>query len=499
MLRAILESAAQGILAVNDQGLIVVANPRIEELFGYDREELFGRPVELLLPPAAKGRHEQHRRTFSEAPHARPMGVGMDLAGVKKDGTEFPVEISLSYLRSESGLIAIAFISDISHRKRLEEQVLQSQKMEAVGRLAGGIAHDFNNLLTIITGYDQLLLNTLSPFEPMRGYAEEIAKAAERAASLTKQLLAFSRRQIIAPRVLSPNLVVAEMESMLRRLITENIDLVFVLRPNTGNVKADRSQFEQILVNLVINSRDACENGGRITIESGNVELDEEYSRTHLGVKPGPYVMLAVSDTGVGMDPETRSHIFEPFFTTKSQDKGTGLGLATVYGVVKQNGGDIWVYSEVGRGTTFKVYLPRVSSSAEGKVVESTSPERGHETVLVVEDEQGVRSLIVQILRGHGYHVMDASDALAGLQVAETYLEEIQLLITDVVMPHSSGHELAEQIRVKRPGIRVLYISGYTENTVVHHGVMDSEIEFLPKPFTFEALLARVREVLDRT
>jgi nitrogen-specific signal transduction histidine kinase/CheY-like chemotaxis protein len=401
---------------------------------------------------------------------------------------------------SEGKPIAIAFVSDITARKRLEEQLVHSQKMEAVGRLAGGIAHDFNNLLTIISGYDRLLLNALSPMDPLRGYAEEIARASERATALTKQLLAFSRRQIIQPRLLSLNEVIAETQDMLRRLLGESIKLAPVLQPALGAVRADRSQMEQVLFNLAVNARDAMPEGGTITVETANVDLDVDYAKTHLGVQPGPYVMMAVTDTGIGMDAETRRHIFEPFFTTKPADQGTGLGLATVYGIVKQNGGDIWVYSELGRGTTFKVYLPRANgeSQVENKPAAAGEFRRGAETVLVVEDEKSVRQLIVTVLRQHGYQVLEAGDSLEAVQVSEAHTGPIHLLVTDVIMPHSSGRDLAERLQAVRAGIKVLYISGYTENTILHHGVLESNIDFLAKPFAFETLLDRVREMLGR-
>jgi two-component system cell cycle sensor histidine kinase/response regulator CckA len=498
MLEAILESAGQGILATDESGAILLVNRRVVELFGYTEDELLGQPVETLLPLAARGIHRRHRGAYSAAPHVRPMGVGLDLAGRKKDGTEFSVEISLSYIRNEQGIVAIAFISDISHRKQLEEQVLQSQKMEAIGKLAGGIAHDFNNLLTVISGYDRLLLNALSPFEPLRGYAEEIAKAAERAASLTKQLLAFSRRQIITPRIWELNSVIRDARNLMERLVAENIELVSKLRPGVGNVRVDKGQIEQVLINLVLNARDAMPNGGRITIETDDVDLGSEYARTHLGVKPGRYVMFAVSDTGAGMDAETRKHIFEPFFTTKPAEKGTGLGLATVYGIVKQNGGDIWVYTELGRGTTFKVYLPRVEEAADAADPPAAPPEPGHETILVAEDESGLRRLIVQILQSQGYEVIEAENVNEAVRLNQAHAGRVHLLLTDVVMPEMSGRQLADAIRAVNPNIKIIYMSGYTENTVVHHGVLESEIDFLPKPFTFEALLEKVRAVLSR-
>jgi CheY-like chemotaxis protein len=300
--------------------------------------------------------------------------------------------------------------------------------------------------------------------------------------------------------VVNLNVIVDETQTMLRRLLGENTKLVPILQPTLGYVRADRSQLEQVLFNLAVNARDAMPQGGTITIETSNVDLDSDYAKTHLGVQPGPYVMMAVTDTGIGMDAETRRHIFEPFFTTKPADQGTGLGLATVYGIVKQNSGDIWVYSEIGKGTTFKVYLPRVDGESPSHASPATAGElrRGSETVLVVEDEKGVRQLIVTVLKQHGYQVLEAGDSLEAVQVSEKHPGEIALLITDVIMPHSSGRDLADRLLATRPGIRVLYISGYTENTILHHGVLESNIDFLAKPFAFETLLDKVREMINR-
>jgi two-component system cell cycle sensor histidine kinase/response regulator CckA len=500
MLRAVLESASQAILSVDREGKIRSANRRAADVFGYAPEELIGQSIELLIPAPLREQHIRHRSTYFQAPRVRPMGLGMDLMAQRKDGVQFPVEISLSYIESDNGIMAIAFVSDISARKQLEEQLIQSQKMEAVGRLAGGIAHDFNNLLTIISGYNRLLLDRLPPQDANRGYAEEILKAAERAAALTRQLLMFSRREMIHPRVINLNRVISAASQMLRRLIPQSIELVFVPHPNLGNVKADPGQMEQALVNLVINARDAMPKGGRITIETANVELDHEYSRTHLGVAPGRYVMMAVSDSGHGMDPETKRHIFEPFFTTKTAGHGTGLGLSTVYGIVKQNHGDIWVYSELERGTTFKVYLPRVDQPEEQDQRPPEIPTKsrlGSETILVVEDEPGVRNLIRTILTENGYRVLVAADVLEALQISQQHDGPIDLLLTDVVLPHASGVEVAKHLRVSRPGVRVLYMSGYTENAVAHQSVLDADVELLPKPFSFEQLLSRVRQLLD--
>jgi PAS domain S-box-containing protein len=392
---------------------------------------------------------------------------------------------------------AIAMALDITDRKQLEAQLRQAQKMEAVGRLAGGIAHDFNNLLMVIQGYTELLLDRLGGEHPLRRNAEQIHDASQRAASLTRQLLAFSRKQMLAPQVLNIQSVVLDMEKILRRLIGEDIDLVTINTPELWHVKADHSQIEQVILNLAVNSRDAMPNGGKLTIETANVELDGSYSRQTV-VEPGEYVMLAVSDTGTGMDAETQTHIFEPFFTTKEKGKGTGLGLATVYGIVKQSGGYIWVYSEVGEGTTFKVYLPRVHeiSTSEQKISDAKSPSLGSETILLVEDEQGVRNLAREYLEQTGYVVLEAENARDALEIARKHSGAIDLLLTDVVMAGKSGRQLAAEMQELRPEVKVLYMSGYTDEAIVHHGLLGREMVLLQKPFTLNALALKVRETI---
>ncbi len=494
----LLESAAQSILAVDASGNIVLANRRTEEMFGYSRDELRNAPLEILLPESTRAVHTRQTRDYFAHPRVRPMGIGMDLTGRRKEGTEFPVEVSLSHLQTEHGSFAIAFISDISQRKQLEDQLLHAQKMEAVGRLAGGVAHDFNNMLTVISGYNRMMLDDLPPDDPLRANAEEIQVAADRAAALTNQLLSFSRRQIMRPRVIGVNATIANIEKMLHRLIGEDVDLVLSPSSEAGNINADPTAIEQVVVNLVVNARDAMPSGGKVTIETANATLDSTYARSHLGVHPGEFVMIAVSDTGMGMDAETRSHIFEPFFTTKAKGKGTGLGLATVYGIVKQSGGDIWVYSELGKGTTFKLYFPRVaeSSDADAKGEADPARARANETILVVEDEKAVRELTVKVLRQLGYRILAADSGEQAIEVSKAYPSPIALLLTDVVMPGMSGKQLAEVLLPTRPGMRVLYLSGYTENTVVHHGVLEPGVDFLPKPFSREALAKKIREVL---
>lgn len=404
-------------------------------------------------------------------------------------------------LRSLDGEIlgAIGMALDITDRKQLEAQLRQAQKMEAVGRLAGGIAHDFNNLLMVIQGYTELLMDRLGSVHPLRRNAEQIHDASQRAASLTRQLLAFSRKQMLAPQVLNICSVVTDMEKILRRLIGEDVELAIANVENVWPVKADRSQVEQVILNLAVNSRDAMPNGGKLTIETANVEIDASYTRENPVVEPGEYVMMAVSDTGCGMDPETQAHIFEPFFTTKEKGKGTGLGLATVYGIVKQSGGYIWVYSEVGRGTTFKVYLPHVNeiASAAQPKPEPRAPRHGTETILLVEDEKGVRELAREYLEQAGYRVLQAENAAEAMKISETHSGAIDLLFTDVVMGGMSGRHLAEEMQKMRPTIKVLYMSGYADEAIVHHGLLGRDVQLLQKPFTLNSLALKVRETLE--
>jgi two-component system, cell cycle sensor histidine kinase and response regulator CckA len=494
MVMALLESASQAILGVDGYGRIVLANRRAEEMFNYTRSELVGACLEMLLP-ATQG--SQSGRYF-DGPHVRPIGIGMDLSGRRRDGSGFPVEVSLNSIETPEGVFGIAFISDISQRKQLEEQLIQAQKMEAVGRLAGGVAHDFNNMLTVISGYNRMILEELSPRDPLREYSDEIAKAADRAGTLTNQLLAFSRRQLIRPLIINLNAVVVQTEKMLRRLLGEDIHLTPDLDPDLANIKADPNQIEQAIVNLALNSRDAMPGGGEIFLQTANVRLDETYTQTHLGVRPGNYVMIAITDTGHGMDAETRKRIFEPFFTTKERGKGTGLGLATVYGMVKQSGGDIWVYSEPGKGTTFKLYFPSAAEAvAESETADSERPaHQASETVLVVEDERPVRELIVRMLQQLGYSVLSAASGAEAIEIGNTFSGKIAMLLTDVVMPKMSGRQVADEILRSRPGLKVLYLSGYTEHTVIHHGV-GSGVAFLPKPFDRETLSRKLAEVMN--
>jgi hypothetical protein len=469
--------------------------------YGYSREEFLAMTIKDIRPPEdVPALLDNISKAFS----------GLDEAGAwrhqKKDGTVIDVEIT-SYPLSFAGRRAeLVLASDITERKRaaealrqVEEQLRQSQKMEAVGKLAGGVAHDFNNLLTAINGYSELSLRRLKREDPLYRKIEEIKKAGDRAASLTRQLLAFSRKQILQPKVLDLNHVIFEMNKMLRRLIGEDIDLLIGLIPDLGKVKADPSQIEQVLMNLSINARDAMPLGGKLTIETANIYIDEEYANRHVAVRPGHYVMLAVSDTGCGMDKQTRERIFEPFFTTKEVGKGTGLGLSTVYGIVKQSGGSIWVYSEVGQGTTFKIYLPCVDQPNEelNVITGNTKLPAGCETVLLVEDEEIVRDMTKEILQESGYHVLEAKHGHEALLVAERHRGPIHLMLSDVVMPQMSGRELANQLVPLRREMKVLYMSGYTDDAIVHHGVLDEGMAFIEKPFTPNALACKVRDILN--
>jgi signal transduction histidine kinase len=381
-----------------------------------------------------------------------------------------------------------------------EKQLLQSQKLEAVGRLAGGISHDFNNLLTVILGYSDIMKRNLPDSHPLRRNVEEIVRASERAASLTRQLLAFSRKQVMQPKVFELNTVVTDLEKMLRRMIGEDVELRVSLPRELGNIKADPVHLEQVIMNLVVNARDAMPKGGKLSIETCNFYLDESFARVQVSVVPGDFVMLAISDTGCGMDEETRLHIFEPFFTTKEQGKGTGLGLSMVYGIVRQSGGNIWVYSEEGRGTTFKIYFPRVVADAEDykRSSQMSDVPCGAETILLVEDAELVRNLARQVLEGAGYRVLEAASAEAAIDLCEQINgDRIDLLLTDVIMPGMSGNDMSRILLKKQPGMPVLYMSGYTDDAIVQHGVLEAGINFLQKPFTPGALASKVREVLD--
>jgi PAS domain S-box-containing protein len=492
------QGAVYGIYRSNVADRFLEVNPALVAMLGYNSaEELLALNLarDVYADPKERGRLIQSYRHSERVEN-------VETRWKKKDGTPIEVRLSGRAVLDEKGeaegfeMIA----EDITERRNLEQQLRQSQKMEAVGRLAGGVAHDFNNLLTVIKGYSELMLEQTIPGGPLRAEVEEVKNAADRAASLTRQLLAFSRQQLLAPKILDLNAAVRNMEQMLRRLLGEDIELSTVLGEKLGQVKADPGQIEQVIMNLSVNSRDAMSRGGKLTIETANAVLDESYMREHGGVKPGRYVMLAVSDTGAGMDEETRSRVFEPFFTTKEMGKGTGLGLSTVYGIVKQSEGYIWVYSEAGLGTSFKVYLPRVDESAEDsqKMAALGTGDRGSETILLVEDEDGVRALVKQVLSRQGYTVIETRHGPEALAESERHSGPIPLLLTDVVLPQMSGRELAERLKVLRPDIRVLYMSGYTDDAILRHGVIGQETAFLQKPFTTASLTRKVREVLDQ-
>jgi PAS domain S-box-containing protein len=455
-----------------------------DQIVGMPLLEYFETSDQTFLPIAA------HRRAVS----GEPVTFHVEW----KDGS---YACHVEPLRGSGGEIvgAICMALDVTDRKQLEEQFRQAQKMEAVGRLAGGIAHDFNNLLMVIQGYADLLTDRLPPGQVLRRNAEQIQMAAQRATSLTQQLLAFSRKQMLAPKVLNIQAVVSDMEKILRRLIGEDIELETSWEKDLWLVKADRSQIEQVIMNLAVNARDAMPHGGRLTIETANVELDSSFASTPSVLAPGKYAMLAVTDNGCGMDAKTQAHVFEPFFTTKEKGRGTGLGLATVYGIVKQSGGYVWVYSEPAHGTTFKIYLPRIEEetpAGDSDRIDSRSLPRGTEMVLLVEDEKGVRELAREYLEMSGYAVIEAEDGHTALELAAMHAGPIHLVLTDVVMPGISGRELAERIVNIRPGIKVLYMSGYTDQAIVHHGILGSEGVLLQKPFTLATLAAKLREVL---
>lgn len=497
--RMLVESAPSGIIIVDGKGRIVDVNPHAIQLFGYDRKELVGQAVEMLVPSAIRSAHEKHRISFAANHRARPMGLGLELFAHRKDGTEFPVEISLGPLVTESEILVSASIVDITARKKMEQQLRVSQRVEAIGRLAGGVAHDFNNLLTVILGSCDALADELPADHTGLRKLELMKKAASSAADLTRQLLAFGRKQILQPRIIESKEIVRSVGGLLKRLIGENIDFQVSVDPSAGCINADYGQIEQILVNLVTNARDAMPDGGRLEIEVSNAELGEAYRDTHPPVAPGSYVMIAVSDTGKGMDRETQAQIFDPFFTTKEIGKGSGLGLATVYGIVKQSGGYIWVYSELDRGTVFRIYLPRVKHA---QIQQSpTEPDRseqgGTEIILLAEDSEALREIASEYLASLGYTVIEAASGSEALRKSSELAGKIDLLLTDVVMPEMDGRKLADEIVQKRPGIKVLFSSGYTDDAIVRHGVLEPGVCFIQKPYLPKALARKVREVLD--
>jgi PAS domain S-box-containing protein len=505
--RTILEHIEDGYFEVDIAGNLTFFNDSLCRMLGYTKDEMIGMNNRTYTDQEnAKKLYEAFNKVYRTGEPIK--GFGWEV--VAKDGTKLFGEVSVSLITDSrgkpTGFRGIA--RDVSERKRaeeekatLQEELRQSQKMEAIGGLAGGIAHDFNNLLTVISGNCQLSLLELKEGDSLKGNIEEIKAAADRATSLIRQLLAFSRRQVLDMKVLDLNIIIRDLEKMLRRVIGEDVELVTSLADDLGTIKTDRGWIEQVIMNLAVNARDAMPSGGKLIIETNNTELDEPYVRSHVAIKPGRYVKLCVNDTGVGMTSEVKEHLFEPFYTTKKKGKGTGLGLSTVYGIVKQSGGCISVYSEPGLGTAFNIYLPRMDESFEDvskKVTRDELPGAG-ETILVVEDEEDVRRLTVRILERKGYRVLQASSGNDALLLSKERKEPIDMVLTDVVMPGMNGRQLADQLIRLRPKMKVLYMSGYTDNAVFHHGVLEEGVNYIQKPFTVDGLMKKMREVLDKS
>src|SRR5712671_6332316 len=494
--RSVIVDAPYGIFRANLSGEFLMVNAALEKMLGYGSQE------ELLEANLAKSiyrypaEHQKISDLFLRDKHFKDVEVEWK----RKDGAFITVRCSGWPVKDESSTYIEVFAEDVTERRVLERQLRMAQKMEAVGRLSGGIAHDFNNLLGVIIGYIQVMKRNLQPENPLHEYAQEIEKASQRAVSLTRQLLAFSRQQVLEPIILNLNGLVSDMEKMIPRLIGEDIALTLGLDPELGQVKADPGQVEQVVMNLAVNARDAMPDGGKLTVQTANVDLDTAYTRQHPGSRIGSYVMLRVTDTGTGIDPEIQAQIFEPFFTTKERDKGTGLGLATVYGIVKQSGGYIAVDSEKGKGASFSVYLPRLEQPATHSIVPLAAAPmntRGTETILLVEDAEPLRKLAEIFLKESGYRILSAADGQQALQAARQHTGPIDLLLTDVVMPGMNGRVLGERLALSQPKMKVLYMSGYTDSFIAGHGVLEPGTHLLHKPFTQETLTRKVRELLD--
>jgi two-component system cell cycle sensor histidine kinase/response regulator CckA len=495
--RSVIENAPYGIYRAQASGKLLLVNPALQKMLGYESQAEL---LQLNLTTDVYVDPLEHQRVNDLFTNQKDF-TDVQVDWKRKDGKPIKARCTGWFVKSaiDGAAYFEVFAEDVTEKWLLERQLRMAQKMEAVGRLSGGIAHDFNNLLGVIIGYSQVLKRTLPPGTPFLEHAEEIEKAGQRAASLTRQLLAFSRQQVLAPAVLNINTLISEMEKMLPRLIGEDIEIVIALDPAIGRVKADHGQLEQVVMNLAVNARDAMPDGGKVIITTNNVVLDEAWTRSHPGSKAGDFVMLSVADTGTGIDSETLAHIFEPFFTTKERGKGTGLGLATVYGVVKQSGGYVWVESALGKGAAFEIYLPRIEElvSVPEPVAPIVEAFRGAETILLVEDADALRKLTHMLLEQHGYHVLVAANGAAALQLVEQKPERIELLLTDVIMPGLNGRALAGRLELLQPGLKILYMSGYTDDAIMDHGVLESGTHLLHKPFSEENLIRKVREVLD--
>jgi PAS domain S-box-containing protein len=495
MIRSMVQSSPLPIIAFDAEGRIKLWNRAAEQTFGWTAGEVIG----SRTPTVNEEQRVEHNELRERAMKGEVF-TGRSITRQSKDGKPANLKLSCAATFDAEGNATgvTAIFEDVTDSNKLEEQLRQAQKMEAVGRLAGGVAHDFNNLLTVVLGASDLLLLELQPNDPHRSVIGEIREAGERAAALTTQLLAFSRKQLVEPKVFVVNELVADVNKMLRRLIGEDIQVSMRLSPDLSAVEADRGQIEQVLVNLAVNARDAMPRGGALIIETANVTLAEDYVRSHTGVLAGEYVMLAVSDTGTGMSEDTKAHLFEPFFTTKEAGRGTGLGLATCYGIVRKAGGHIGVYSETGVGTAMKVYLPRAASKGDAAEVTAVAPvARGSETILVVEDDNAVRTITLRVLKAQGYNVLEAADGPSALAALESHQGPVQLLFTDVVLPGMGGREVAERVRALRPDMKILFTSGYTDDVILQNKLLEHNVLVLQKPFTPATLAAKVREILD--
>ena len=500
MFQSVFDHADECIVSSDDRGTILLFNHAAETTFGYAASETIGQNIRILMPEPDRSQCDTYIANFIRTGQPGILGIDREVVACRKDGSTFPAELEVSQFFADERRHFIGIVRDVTARRQIEEQLRRAQRMESIGRMAGGIAHDFNNLLTPILGYADILRSRLTEEDPAQEEIEEIRRAADRAAGLTRQMLAFGRRQVMRPKVLDINTAVLGMKNLLSTTLGEDIDLMFNLDRHLWKTMIDPTQIEQVLLNLALNARDAMPAGGKLTIETSNENLDAEYAQNHVSVSPGPYVALVVSDTGFGMDDQTLAHIFEPFFTLK-KERGTGLGLASVYGIVKQSGGYIWVYSEPQKGATFKLYFPRTEE--EGVVSETAVSDRpkrttGTETVLLVEDNQAVRGFVARVLSAAGYTVLQASIPREALDLSGHYRGPIHLVVCDVILPDMNGRDLSNKLLASRPALKVLFMSGFTENVIVYRGVLNRGVEFLEKPFTPTTLLQRVRELLDR-